>query len=297
MNGIDSSRNFSDAEIRDLIERSPYHKATSNDVDWVNKVKMQGQIQQWVDHSISVTINIPNEATEELVNELYITAWEAGCKGVTVYRDGSRSGVLVSASEPKKEESDPGKGETALPFPLKRPQVLEADVVRFQNKKEKWIAFIGKIDERPYEIFTGLADDEDGILLPRWVNEGLIIKNRDEDGNSRYDFQFANQRGYKTTIEGLSYKFDPVFWNYAKLISGVLRHGMPTEKVVELINSLQLDSESINTWKNGVVRALKKFVPDETEVKGQKCQNCNSTNLMYQEGCLTCKDCGSSKCG
>lgn len=291
-NGLDTSRNFSDQEINELIEKSPYYKATSNDVDWVNKVKMQGRIQKWVDHSISVTINIPNEATEELVDELYITAWEAGCKGVTVYRDGSRSGVLISATEPKKEEE-----KTTLPFPLKRPQVLEADVVRFQNKKEKWIAFIGKIDERPYEIFTGLADDEDGILLPRWVNEGLIIKNRAEDGSSRYDFQFTNQRGYKTTIEGLSHKFDPVFWNYAKLISGVLRHGMPTENVVELINSLQLDSESINTWKNGVVRALKKFVPDETEVKGQKCQNCNSTNLMYQEGCLTCKDCGSSKCG
>lgn len=292
VNGIDSSRNFSDREIQELIAKSPYYKATSNDVDWVNKVKMQGQIQKWVDHSISVTINIPNEATEELVNKLYITAWEAGCKGVTVYRDGSRSGVLISTTEPKKEEE-----KTTLPFPLKRPQILEADVVRFQNKKEKWIAFIGKIDDRPYEIFTGLADDEDGILLPRWVNEGFIIKNRDEDGNSRYDFQFTNQRGYKTTIEGLSHKFDPVFWNYAKLISGVLRHGMPTENVVELINSLLLDSESINTWKNGVVRALKKFVPDETEVKGQKCQNCQSSNLMYQEGCLTCKDCGSSKCG
>lgn len=291
-NGLDTTRQLTDQEINELIEKSPYYKATSNDVDWVNKVKMQGQIQKWVDHSISVTINIPNEASEELVNELYITAWEVGCKGVTVYRDGSRSGVLISAGEPKKEEV-----KTTLPFPLKRPQVLDADVVRFQNKKEKWIAFIGKIDDRPYEIFTGLADDEDGILLPRWVNEGLIIKNRDEDGNSRYDFRFTNQRGYKTTIEGLSHKFDPVFWNYAKLISGVMRHGMPTEKVVELINSLQLDSESINTWKNGVVRALKKFVPDETEVKGQKCLNCSSTNLMYQEGCLTCKDCGSSKCG
>lgn len=290
--GIDTSKNLSDAEIDELIAQSPYYKATSNDVDWVSKVKMQGEIQKWVDHSISVTINIPNEATEELVNELYITAWEAGCKGVTVYRDGSRSGVLIGKSEPKKEEE-----EAPQAFPLKRPQVLEADVVRFQNKKEKWIAFIGKINEKPYEIFTGLADDEDGILLPRWVNEGYIIKNRDEEGNSRYDFRFTNQRGYKTTIEGLSHKFDPVYWNYAKLISGVLRHGMPTEKVIDLINSLQLDNESINTWKNGVVRALKKFIPDETEVKGQKCQNCNSTNLMYQEGCLTCKDCGSSKCG
>lgn len=291
VNGLDTTKKYSDEEIDALIEKSPYYKATSNDVDWVSKVKMQGQIQKWVDHSISVTINIPNDATEELVNELYITAWEAGCKGVTVYRDGSRSGVLIAKSEPKKEE------ETVSVFPLKRPLILEADVVRFQNKKEKWIAFIGKIDDRPYEIFTGLADDDDGILLPRWVTEGFIIKNRDADGSSRYDFQFTNQRGYKTTIEGLSHKFDPVFWNYAKLISGVLRNGMPTVKVVDLINSLQLDSESINTWKNGVVRALKRFVPDETEVKGQKCQNCNSTNLMYQEGCLTCKDCGSSKCG
>lgn len=291
--GYDTTKVYSDEEIDALIEQSPYYKATSNDVDWVSKVKMQGEIQKWVDHSISVTINIPNDASEDLVNELYITAWEAGCKGVTVYRDGSRSGVLISRSESKKEEETDGP----LPFPLKRPLVLEADVVRFQNKKEKWIAFIGKIDEKPYEIFTGLADDEDGILLPRWVNEGSIIKNREEDGTSRYDFRFTNQRGYKTTIEGLSHKFDPVYWNYAKLISGVLRHGMPTEKVVDLINSLQLDNESINTWKNGVVRALKKFVPDETEVKGQKCQNCNSTNLMYQEGCLTCKDCGSSKCG
>lgn len=291
--GYDTTKVYTDEEIDQLIEKSPYYKATSNDVDWVSKVKMQGEIQKWVDHSISVTINIPNDATEDLVNELYITAWEAGCKGVTVYRDGSRSGVLISKSDTKKEEEIEGP----LPFPLKRPQVLEADVVRFQNKKEKWIAFIGKIDEKPYEIFTGLADDEDGILLPRWVNEGSIIKNREEDGTSRYDFRFTNQRGYKTTIEGLSHKFDPVYWNYAKLISGVLRHGMPTEKVVDLINSLQLDNESINTWKNGVVRALKKFVPDETEVKGQKCQNCNSTNLMYQEGCLTCKDCGSSKCG
>lgn len=289
-NGIDSSKNFSDDEINELIKKSPYYKATSNDVDWVNKVRMQGRVQKWVDHSISVTINIPNDATEELVNELYITAWEEGCKGVTVYRDGSRAGVLITNTEPKEEAK---KSE----FPLKRPQTLEADVVRFQNKKEKWIAFVGKIGDRPYEIFTGLADDEDGILLPRWVNEGLIIKNRDEQGNSRYDFQFKNHRGYKTTIEGLSHKFDPVFWNYAKLISGVLRNGMPTDKVVDLIDSLQLDNESINTWKNGVARALKKYIPEDVEINGQKCLSCESTNLMYQEGCLTCKDCGSSKCG
>lgn len=295
VNGIDSSKNYSQEEINELIEKSPYYKATSNDVDWLSKVEMQGAIQKWVDHSISVTINIPNDATEELVGQLYLKAWEVGCKGVTVYRDGSRAGVLIS-NDKKEDKKETIENKTNT-FPTKRPQILEADVVRFQNNKEKWIAFIGKIDDKPYEIFTGLADDEDGILLPRWVNDGFIIKNRDEKGNSRYDFQYVNQRGYKTTIEGLSYRFDPEFWNYAKLISGTLRHGMKIENVVDLINSLQLDNESINTWKNGVARALKRFVPDGTEASGQKCSNCNSTNLMYQEGCLTCKDCGSSKCG
>lgn len=294
VNSIDTTKNYLQDEINELIEKSPYYKATSNDVDWLSKVKMQGAIQKWVDHSISVTINIPNEATEELVDKLYMTAWEEGCKGVTVYRDGSRSGVLISAEE-KKEAKDIDV-DYKLVFPTKRPQTLEADVVRFQNNKEKWIAFIGKIEDKPYEIFTGLADDEDGILLPRWVEDGFIIKNKDEKGNSRYDFQYANQRGYKTTIEGLSYRFNPEFWNYAKMISGTLRHGMEIENVVELINSLQLDNESINTWKNGVARALKRYVPDGTHAKG-KCSNCDSTNLMYQEGCLTCKDCGSSKCG
>ena len=295
VNGIDTSINYSNEEINELIEKSPYYKATSNDVDYISKVEMQGAIQKWVDHSISVTINVPNDVSEELVGQLYMKAWEVGCKGVTVYRDGSRSGVLISndKKEDKKEEVE--TKETT--FPTKRPQVLEADVVRFQNNKEKWIAFIGKIDDQPYEIFTGLADDEDGILIPRWVNEGFIIKNKEDNGNTRYDFQYVNQRGYKTTIEGLSYRFDPEFWNYAKLISGTLRHGMKIENVVDLINSLQLDNESINTWKNGVARALKRFVPDGTEATGQKCSNCNSTNLMYQEGCLTCKDCGSSKCG
>lgn len=295
VNGIDSSKNFSDEEIDALIEKSPYNKATSNDIDWLSKVKMQGAIQKWVDHSISVTINIPNDATEDLVNQLYLTAWEVGCKGVTVYRDGSRSGVLVSKDENKKEENEAPN--THQSFPTKRPISLHADVVRFQNNKEKWIAFIGKIEDRPYEIFTGLADDEDGILLPRWVNDGFIIKNRDENGNSRYDFQYVNQRGYKTTIEGLSYRFDPEFWNYAKLISGTLRHGMALDNVIELINSLQLDKESINSWKNGVARALKRYIPDGTDAVGQKCGNCGSTQLMYQEGCLTCKSCGSSKCG
>lgn len=295
VNGIDTSVNYSNEEINELIEKSPYYKATSNDVDWLSKVEMQGAIQKWVDHSISVTINVPNDVTEELVGQLYMKAWEVGCKGVTVYRDGSRSGVLISNDKKEEEKTNETQEETS--FPTKRPQTLACDIVRFQNNKEKWIAFIGKIEDRPYEIFTGLADDEDGILLPRWVNDGFIIKNRDEKGNSRYDFQYVNQRGYKTTIEGLSYRFDPVFWNYAKLISGTLRHGMKIENVVDLINSLQLDNESINTWKNGVARALKRFVPDGTEANGQKCTNCNSTNLMYQEGCLTCKDCGSSKCG
>jgi ribonucleoside-diphosphate reductase alpha chain len=292
VNGIDSSKNFTQEELNKLVKQSPYNKATSNDVDWLSKVHMQGAVQKWVDHSISVTINLPNNATEELVGKLYLEAWKSGCKGVTVYRDGSRSGVLISNDE-KKEESQ----NILTVFPKKRPQILEADVVRFQNNKEKWIAFIGIIDDKPYEIFTGLADDEDGILLPRWVNNGLIIKNRNEDGSSRYDFQYKNIRGYKTTIEGLSHKFDPEFWNYAKLFSSTLRHGMPIDKIVDLINSLQLDSESINTWKNGVVRALKRYVEDGTQAKGQTCSNCNSVSLIYQEGCLTCKDCGSSKCG
>jgi ribonucleoside-diphosphate reductase alpha chain len=292
VNGIDSSKNFTQSELDKLVKKSPYFKATSNDVDWMSKVQMQGAVQKWVDHSISVTINLPNDATEELVGELYMKAWEVGCKGVTVYRDGSRSGVLISNDEKKEETQN-----ILTLFPVKRPQTLEADVVRFQNNKEKWIAFVGLIDEKPYEIFTGLADDEDGILIPRWVNRGLIIKNRDENGNSRYDFQYKNIRGYKTTIEGLSHKFNPEFWNYAKLFSSTLRHGMPIDKIVDLINSLQLDNESINTWKNGVMRTLKRYVEDGTQAKGQRCSNCNSEQLIYQEGCLTCKDCGSSKCG
>ncbi len=291
VNGFEIDKNYSQKELDNLVKKSPYYKATSNDIDWMSKVTMQGAVQKWVDHSISVTVNLPNEATEELVGQLYLKAWEVGCKGVTVYRDGSRSGVLISNEEKKAENNS-----TSV-FPTKRPQTLQANVVRFQNNREKWIAFIGLIDDRPYEIFTGLADDEDGILIPRWVNEGLIIKNKDEEGNSRYDFQYENQRGYKTTIEGLSHKFDPEFWNYAKLISSTLRYGMPIEKAVDLTNSLQLDNESINTWKNGVARALKRYVADGTEAKGQKCTNCGSTNLIYQEGCLTCPDCGSSKCG
>lgn len=291
VNGHDISNDYTQKDLDELVKKSPYYKSTSNDIDWLSKVRMQGAVQKWVDHSISVTINLPNDATEELVGTLYMEAWKVGCKGVTVYRDGSRSGVLIS-NEEKKESSESNSS-----FPTKRPHELEADVIRFQNNKEKWIAFIGLIGDKPYEIFTGLADDEDGILIPRWVDSGKIIKNKDEQGSTRYDFQYKNQRGYKTTIEGLSHKFDPEFWNYAKLISSTLRHGMPIENAVDLINSLQLNSESINTWKNGVARALKRYVADGTEAKGQKCTNCNSTNLIYQEGCLTCKDCGSSKCG
>jgi len=292
VNGYDITKNYEQEELDDLVKKSPYYKATSNDVNWLSKVHMQGAVQKWIDHSISVTINLPNNVTEDLVGKLYLEAWEAGCKGVTVYRDGSRSGVLISNEEKKEDEH-----KILTTFPIKRPQILETDVVRFQNNKEKWIAFIGLIDGKPYEIFTGLADDEDGILIPRWANNGVIIKNRNEDGSSRYDFQYKNKRGYKTTIEGLSHKFNPEFWNYAKLFSSTLRHGMPIDKIVDLINSLQLDSESINTWKNGVVRALKRYVEDGTQVKGQVCNNCNSNNLIYQEGCLICKDCGSSKCG
>ncbi len=287
VNGHELKRNYSNEELDALIAKSPYHKATSNDIDWVSKVKMQGEIQKWVDHSISVTINLPEEATEELVNKLYFTAWESGCKGVTVYREGSRSGVLISTKDKKKDGI----------FPTKRPESLEADIVRLQNNKEKWIAFIGLIEGKPYEIFTGLADDEDGLLLPRSVQNGWIIKGREESGASRYDFQYRNTRGYKTTIEGLSYKFNPIFWNYAKLISSVLRHGMPIEKVVELVSSLQFDVESINTWKNGVARALKKYIPNGTVAEDAKCEACGSVNVIYQEGCLICQDCASSKCG
>ena len=287
-NGYDTSREYSQEELDVLVEKSPYYKATSNDVDWLNKVRMQGRIQKWVDHSISVTINLPNDVKEELVGNLYFEAWKSGCKGVTVYRDGSRSGVLISNDKPAKKDGS---------FPTHRPEKLEADVVRFQNNKEKWIAFIGLMDGKPYEIFTGLHDDEDGILLPRSVGKGYIFKSWIDEENSRYDFQYVNKRGYKTTIEGLSHKFNPVYWNYAKLISGTLRHGMPIHKVVELVTSLQLDNETINSWKAGVARALKKYIPDGTLADGAKCGECGSEEVIYQEGCLTCISCGSSKCG
>ncbi len=293
-NGYDPEEHYTQSEIDKLVEQSPYYKATSNDVDWLMKVKMQGRIQQWVDHSISVTINLPNDVDENLVNRLYVEAWRSGCKGCTVYRDGSRAGVLISAKKEKKDVIPECKQPDVVEV---RPRVLEADVIRFQNNKEKWVAFVGLLDGHPYEIFTGLQDDEEGILLPKSVTTGRIIKNIDEDGYKHYDFQFENKRGYKTTIEGLSEKFNKEYWNYAKLISGVLRWRMPIDRVIKLVDSLQLDSESINTWKNGVERALKKYVTDGTKADGQTCPNCGNETVVYQEGCLICKTCGASRCG
>lgn len=296
VNGYDPDKHYTQEEIDELVAKSPYYKATSNDVDWLMKVKMQGRIQKWVDHSISVTINLPHNVDEELVNRLYVEAWRSGCKGCTVYRDGSRAGVLISTQkkDSKKEEEHHCKPPQVTEV---RPRVLEADVVRFQNNKEKWVAFVGLLDGHPYEIFTGLQDDDEGIVLPKSVTTGRIIKSYDEDGTKHYDFQFENKRGYKMTIEGLSEKFNKEYWNYAKLISGVLRWRMPIEQVIKLVGSLQLDSENINTWKNGVQRALKKYVQDGTEAKGMKCPNCGHETLVYQEGCLICKTCGTSRCG
>ena len=290
--GIDTDKNYTQEELDALVARSPYAGATANEIDWMEKVNMQGRIQKWVDHSISVTINLPKDISVEAVESLYRHAWHAGCKGCTVYRDGCRSGVLLALEENKKKEQH-----THEPIMTKRPTELEADVVRFQNNKEKWIAFVGLVDGRPYEIFTGLADDEDGLFLPKAVTHGRIIKAIDENGNKRYDFQYSNKRGHKTTIEGLSDKFNPEYWNYAKLISGVLRYGMPIDQVLKLVGGLELDSQSINTWKMGVERALKKYLPNGTSAKGQKCPNCGQETLVYQEGCLICTSCGTSKCG
>ena len=294
-NGYSASKKYTQEEVEELVAKSPYYKATSNDVDWLQKVRMQGRIQKWVDHSISVTINLPNDVSEELVDSLYVEAWTCGCKGCTVYRDGSRSGVLIATDKKKKKEDC-----NCMQPPVivsTRPRELDADVVKFQNNREKWIAFVGLLNGRPYEIFTGLADDDEGIMLPKNVSKGTIIKSYDEDGNKHYDFQFKNKRGYKMTIEGLDGKFNPEYWNYAKLISGVLRYGMPIDQVIKLVQGMELNSESINTWKNGVERALKKYLPNGMEAKGQKCPNCGLETLIYQEGCLICTNCGASKCG
>lgn len=295
-NGYPTTKIYSNEELDELVAKSPYYKATSNDVDWLQKVRMQGRIQKWVDHSISVTINLPSDVSEELVGELYMEAWKSGCKGCTVYRDGSRAGVLISNDE----KDDKKKDDDCYELPqivTSRPTELEADVIKFQNNKEKWIAFIGLLNGRPYEIFTGINDEDDGIMIPKNVTSGKIIKAYDRDGRKHYDFQFQNRRGYKVTIEGLDSKFNPEYWNYAKLISGVLRYGMPIDQVIKLVSGLDLDSETINTWKNGVERALKKYLPNETEAKGQKCPVCGHETLVYQEGCLKCRNCGASKCG
>lgn len=314
INGIDSTKKYTQEEIDDLVKKSPYYKATANDVDWLMKVRMQGAIQKWVDHSISVTVNLPNNVDEALVNKLYVEAWKSGCKGCTIYRDGSRSGVMISVSKKdKKKKEEPASEEKTKdlssaeehhdhicqpPHVVEvRPTVLDCDVVRFQNNKDKWVAFVGLLDGYPYEIFTGLQDDEEGIALPKSVTKGKIIKSTNEDGSRRYDFQFENKRGYKTTVEGLSEKFNPEYWNYAKLISGVLRYRMPIDNVINLVSSLQLKSESINTWKNGVERALKKYVTDGTKASGQQCPACGQETLVYQEGCLICTSCGASRCG
>ncbi|MDD6100872.1 MAG: adenosylcobalamin-dependent ribonucleoside-diphosphate reductase [bacterium] len=295
-NGYPTSKRYTQAEVDNLVAKSPYFKATSNDVDWLMKVRMQGRIQKWVDHSISVTINLPSDVSEDLVNQLYVEAWKCGCKGCTVYRDGSRSGVLISADNKKKKKEDCNCMQAPI-IVAKRPRELDADVVRFQNNREKWIAFVGLLNGRPYEIFTGLADDEEGIMLPKNIAKGTIIKSYDEDGQKHYDFQFKNKRGYKMTIEGLDGKFRPEYWNYAKLISGVLRYGMPIDQVIKLVQGMELNNESINTWKNGVERALKKYLPNGTVAKGQTCPNCGQETLVYQEGCLICTNCGASRCG
>ena len=290
--GYDLSKldGISDAELDRLVEQSPYNKATANDIDWVAKVKMQGAIQKWVDHSISVTVNLPNNVSEALVADVYRTAWECGCKGVTVYRDGCRDGVLLEKNSKSRKKCEEHPGEVQ-----KRPKSIPADIVRFKNGTEDWIAFVGLQGGRPYEVFTGKIE-EDAMFIPPKIKKGFIIKVREADGTKRYDFQYTDRYGYTNTIGGISRLFNEEFWNYAKLISGVLRHGMPIEKTVSLIESLHLDSESINTWKTGVCRALKQYIVDGTKSKG-KCPSCGQENMAYQNGCLTCMSCGYSKCG
>jgi len=290
----DAVKQLDEKELNKLVKKSPYYKATSNDIDWLSKVKMQGSVQKWVDHSISVTVNVPEDVNEELVSQVYQTAWESGCKGMTIYREGSRSGVLVSKDDKKQDPKASTFIENNAP---PRPRVLNADVVRFMNNKEEWVAVVGILNERPYEVFTGKAE---GFFLPKWVENGQVIKNKKKDKrrSTQYDFQFEDQEGYKMTMEGLSRQFNKEYWNYAKLISGILRHGMPLHFVVDLVDNLVLDSQSINTWKNGVVRALKKYVPDGTVVKEAECPECTAEGtLTYKEGCLLCSNCGYSKCG
>lgn len=284
-----------DAELDKIIQKSPYFKASANDVDWVTKVKLQGAVQKWVDHSISVTVNVPNNVTEELVGEIYKTGWESGCKGITVYRDGSRSGVLVSNEKKTEKKDEKSLNDIIESKAPKRPLILDAEIVRFQNNHEKWIAVVGLMNGKPYEIFTGKA--EESFLLPHWVEKGVVMKAKNGNGNSRYDFRYTDKDGYNTTIEGLSRSFEKEYWNYAKLISGVLRHGMPLPFVVDMVAHLTLNDETLNTWKNGVVRALKKFIPDGTKPVENICPECKQPSLIYEEGCLNCKNCGHSKCG
>lgn len=287
--GISINDNCSKEEIESLVAISPYFRATSNDIDWIQKVRMQGRIQKWVDHSISVTINLPADASEELVSELYVEAWKCGCKGCTVYRDGSRSGVMISVDEKKKLKSETDK--------KKRPYSLQADVVRFKHNSENWIAFVGLLEGRPYEIFTGILDEDEGIMIPKSIKKGEILKEKDSDGQKHYRFVFKNKAGIKVSVDGLEKKFSSEFWNYAKFISVALRYEMPIEKVISLIQGLDWNNETINNWRNGVIRALKKYIPNGLEAKGQTCPNCGQETLVYQEGCLICTNCGSSKCG
>jgi ribonucleoside-diphosphate reductase alpha chain len=296
---VDEVLHYNDEQLNAIIAKSPYYKATANDIDWVNKVRMQGAMQKWVDHSISVTVNVPKDTTEELVSQIYMTAWESGCKGMTIYRDGSRDGVLVAKDEKKEAKKDTTDQvgvrpndihETSAP---QRPKELDCDVVRFQNNYEKWIAFVGKLHGKPYEIFLGKAED---FLLPLYIEKGVIIKEKIKGESSRYDFRYTDKDGYEVMMQGLSRSFNKEYWNYAKLISGILRHGMPIQYVIELVQNLNVDEDSINTWKNGIARALKKYVPDGVIDEKEKCPNCGE-KLVFEDGCKHCRNCGYSKCG